>query len=57
VCFKPQAVLAAPLFVVCEVLFEFGYKEGMQQRIRINAAASIAEFRMAKLAKAAVKKD
>ena len=52
-----QAFLAAPLFVVCEVLFEFGYKKTMQQRIRINAAASIAQFRMAKLAKATVKKD
>lgn len=54
---ETQAFLAAPLFVVCEVLFDFGYKKGMQQRVKINAAASIAEFRMSKLAKAAIKKN
>lgn len=54
---KSQAFLAAPLFVVCEVLFDVGYKKDMQQRIKINAAASIAEFRMSSLTKAAVKKD
>eukprot|EP00903_Cladosiphon_okamuranus_P016058 g14825.t1 len=46
-----QAFLAAPLFVVCEMLFEFGYRKSLHQRVRINAAANIAEFRMAKLAK------
>ncbi|CAN0121569.1 unnamed protein product [Pylaiella littoralis] len=52
-----QAFLAAPLFVVCEVLFDLGYKKNMQQRIKIKRDANIAEFRASKTVKGAVKKD
>lgn len=48
--------MASPLFVVCEVLFDLGYKKEMQQRIKIKRDANIAEFHAAKRA-AAAKRD
>ncbi|CAN0188203.1 unnamed protein product [Ectocarpus sp. 12 AP-2014] len=50
-----QAFLASPLFVVCEVLFDLGYKKDLQKRMKIKADANIAEFRASKAA--AIKKD
>lgn len=47
--------MASPLFVVCEVLFDLGYKKDLQKRMKIKSDANIAEFRASKAA--AVKKD
>ena len=42
-----QAVLAAPLFVLCEVLFEFGYKADMQKRIKAKVLLNLQEHQAA----------
>ncbi|CAN0337616.1 unnamed protein product [Laminaria digitata] len=43
-----HAFLAAPLFVFCEVLFEFGYKADMQKRINAKVLLNLQEFQAAK---------
>ena len=52
-----QAFLAAPLFVLCEVLFEFGYKADMQKRIKANALLNIQEYHAANARKAVEQKQ
>eukprot|EP00904_Undaria_pinnatifida_P011059 jgi/Undpi1/7083/HiC_scaffold_22.g09557.m1 len=52
-----QAFLAAPLFVLCEVLFEFGYKKDMQKRMKAKALLNVQEFQATKSRQAAEKRD
>ena len=55
--FRCQAFLAAPLFVLCEVLFEFGYKKDMQKRMKAKALLNVQEFQATKSRQAAEKRD
>lgn len=50
-----QALLAAPLFVLCEVLFELGYRPKLHKRIKARAHQNIGAFRAAKIRKDAGK--
>lgn len=52
-----QALLAAPLFVLCEVLFEFRYKADMQKRVKAKALLNIQEYHASNARKAEGKKE
>jgi len=42
-----QAIVMAPLFVLLEVLFPFGYRRGLQEKVEKIALKNIEEFRRA----------
>jgi len=48
-----QAFLMAPIFVLLEFFFRFGYRREMRERVSTKVALNIAEFRQASKAKAA----
>lgn len=52
-----QAFLAAPLFVLCEVLFEFRYKADMQKRVKAKALLNIQEYHASNARRAAGQKE
>ncbi|CAM9270446.1 unnamed protein product [Ascophyllum nodosum] len=52
-----QAFLAAPLFVLCEILFELGYKPEMHRRIQARAALNSGGFQVADTVKKTVKEN
>ena len=52
-----QALLAAPLFVLCEVLFEFRYKADMQKRVKAKALLNIQEYHASNARKTAGQKE
>ena len=45
-----QAIFLAPLFVWLEMLFKFGYRRELQQRVEKAVQAEIAKFKTAKAA-------
>ena len=48
-----QALVMAPLFVVLEILFMFGYKADLHKRVNNIAKKNIAEFRLSQAKKGA----
>lgn len=52
-----QAFLMAPLFVLLEVMFKFGYKPDFHKRANAIASKNIAEFRHARAEEKRAKKD
>ncbi|CAM9270365.1 unnamed protein product [Ascophyllum nodosum] len=50
-----RALLAAPLFVLCEILFELGYKPEMHKRIQARAGLNRGAFEVADTVEKTVK--
>lgn len=43
-----QAIFMAPLFVLMEVMFKFGYRKDFQQHIKGRVEAAVLEFKRSK---------